>query len=256
MKDLTNPAKRILDLVHQVRAKPDQLAMSEVWGASFGLDIDLVKSDPHQVYEKLRLVRGELDLLQELMEETNFSQSLYKPYIQRIRNTINVVNIGASWGNYKGNLTEDTLLALKYCAEIIPSESSVDQEELERILSAIHSLKQEIESSTLSKGMYAFLISQLQIIENAIQNYPINGGDSIRKAFSEGFTNLAVQADKISNENDEDKKEASKVASVWTSLKSVGKEFVEADRIANAYVALIEKGQDASEAVIGLLGGS
>lgn len=63
MKDLTNSAKRILNLVLQVKGKPDQLPMSEVWGDVFGLDAKLVKDDPYQVYEKLRFLRGELDLL-------------------------------------------------------------------------------------------------------------------------------------------------------------------------------------------------
>ncbi len=43
MKDLTNSAKRILNLVLQVKGKPDQLPMSEVWGDVFGLDAKLVK---------------------------------------------------------------------------------------------------------------------------------------------------------------------------------------------------------------------
>lgn len=256
MKDLTNPAKRILNLVQQVKEKPDQPPMSEVWGKVFGLDIELVKKDPYQVYEKLRFVRGELDLLEELMRETQFTSSLYEPYIQRVRNTVSVNNLSAGWGNYKNNLKEDTVLALKYCSEIIPSEPSIEKKELEGILSSINKLKQEVENSSLSSGMYGFLMSQLAIIENAIQNYPITGGSAIRRAFSDGFTDLAAHADNISNANEADKKSASKVAEVWGALKTAGKEFVEADRIANAYIGLIEKGQAASEAVIGLLNGS
>jgi hypothetical protein len=256
VKDLTNPAKRILNLVQQVKGKPDQPPMSEVWGEVFGLDVELVKKDPYQVYEKLRFLRSELDLLEELMKETQFSSSLYEPYIQRVRNTISVNNLAAGWGNYRNNLKEDTVLALKYCSEIITSEPSIDPKELEGILSTILKLKQEIENSSLSSGMYKFLINQLAIIENAIQNYPITGGAAIRKAFSEGFTDLAAHADNISTANEVDKESASKVAAVWGAMKSAGKEFVEADRIANAYIGLIEKGQAASEAVIGLLNGS
>ena len=35
----------------------------------------------------------------------------------------------------------------------------------------------------------------------------------------------------------------SKVGEVWSAMKVAGKEFVEADRISNAYIGLIEKGQ-------------
>jgi hypothetical protein len=255
VKDLTNSAKRILNLVQLAKRKSDQLPMSEIWGDVFGLDAKLVKEDPYQVYEKLRFLRGELDLLEQLMQDTEFSSSLYEPYIQMVRNTISVTNLTAAWGNYKAYLKEETILAFKYCAEIIPSEPSLEQTDLENILSTINQLKMEIESSSLSNGMHKFLISQLSIVENAIQNYPITGGASIKKAFSEGFTDLVENADNISKASEVDKKVASKVSEVWGAIKVVGKEIVEADRIANAYVKLIDKGHAASDAIIGLLSG-
>ncbi len=256
MQDLTNPAKRVLNLVQQVKSQSDQQPMSEAWGKVFGLKIELVKEDPHQVYEKLRFLRSELDLFEERMQETEFSNSLYEPYIQRVRNTISVNNLAASWSNYKHNLTSDTVLALKYCAEIIPSEPSVDQKEFERILSAINDLKQEIANGNLSRGMYKILISQITIIENAIQSYPVIGGVAIKKAFSEGFADLVENAESISSTNETDKSTASKIAKIWNSMKEAGNEFVETDRIASAYVGLIEKGQATSDTVIGWLNNS
>jgi hypothetical protein len=104
MKDLTNPAKRILNIVDQVKNKPDNLRMSEVWGGVFGIDAQLVKQDPHQVYEKLRFLRDELDALEEFMEETKFSDSLYKPYIERVRYTIDASSPSSGWSNYKNYL--------------------------------------------------------------------------------------------------------------------------------------------------------
>ena len=142
-----------------------------------------------------------------------------------------------------------------HCAEIIPSEPSLEQKDLESILSTINQLKKEIEASSLSNGMHKFLISQLSIVENAIQNYPITGGASIKKAFSEGFTDLVANADNLSKASEVDKKAASKVNQVWSAIKVAGKEIVEVDRIANAYVKLIDKGQAASDAIIGLLNG-
>jgi hypothetical protein len=103
--------------------------------------------------------------------------------------------------------------------------------------------------------MHKFLANQLSIIENAIHNYQIIGGSSIRKAFSDGFTELVRSCDNISNADEADKIALSKVGEVWSAMKVAGKEFVEADSISNAYIGLIEKGQVAFEKVVGLING-
>ncbi len=253
MKDLTNPAKRILNLVHQIKAMPDQQPMGEAWGEVLGLDQEVARLDSHEVYEKLRFVRNELDLLQKLMRGTTFSSDLYEPYLQRVRNTIAVNNLASPWGNFKSNLHDDTILALKYCSDILPSEPDIDPTELENILSSIHEIKLEIENSSLSKGMYEFLLGQLAIIENAIQNYPIAGGSAIKKAFTEGLADWAAHADDISSATNEDTEKSSKVYGVWGSLKVAGEEFVKADRMANSLMGLVNKGQAVSDSVIGWL---
>lgn len=256
MKDLTNPAKRILNLVQQAQGKPDKQPMGEAWGEVLGLDKEVARLQPHEVYEKLRFVRSELDLLQNLMKETTLSSEVYEPYLQRVRNTIAVNNLDSPWGNFKSNLQNDTLLSLKVCSDVLPSEPDIDQTELENILSAIHEIKLEIENGSLSTGMHDFLLSQLAIMENAIQNYPIAGGSAIRKAFTDGFTDLATHADNISSPTDEDIKYSSKVYGVWGSIKIAGEEFVKADRMATAYMGLIDKGHAIADTVIKLLAGS
>lgn len=255
MENLNNPAKRILNLVNQVRSKHDTLATSIVWGEVFGLDSAVLKDDPHQVYEKLILVRKEVELVESLMQKTTFSKNLYQPYLTRVKNTISVANISTTWNNYKPNLSADTVLSIMFCSEILSDEESIDKEELESILSSVKTLKQEIEASSISPEMRNFLISQLNIIENAIQNYPITGGVAIKNAFSQGFTDLASNADNIAKSTLDDYEEASKVANLWKFLKTIGKGVTETDRMANALVGLYEKGHKASDTVINLLSG-
>lgn len=248
MSEFTNSAKRILKLVEQLADKPDQPSAAQVWAEVFGLDAEKANTDPHVVYTRLNLVREEVDLIDSLMRDTKFSEILYEPYLSRVRKAVSVNNINASWNNYKNNLQPDTILALKYCAEILPSEPLLAMEELQGVLDKVYELRQEINNCHLSRGIRDFLISQLSIIERGILEYPIKGSSAIKRAFHDGFSDLASHADNL--EKEEDKVEASKVAGIWSSLKTAGKEFVEADRIASAYINLIEKGQAVSKVVI------
>jgi len=249
LNEYANPAKRLLRFVEQVSHKPDQVSTVQVWADALGLDPQIANNDPHQVLIKLKLLREEVDLVEKLMAETPFSAQLYAPYLDRVRRTISVPNSSAGWSNYKQNLQADTLLALRYCSEILPPEPELAMEDLQSVLDKVSELRLEIESLTLSRGVRDFLLRQLDIIENGIHDYPIKGGSAIKNAFKEGFADFASNA--YSLEKEADKAEASKVARVWGALQIAGKGFVETDRIATAYVHLIEKGQNASQALIG-----
>lgn len=251
MNKVTNPAKRLLMLIEPLSTRSNQQSASHVWSEAFGLDKSKTSSDPHEIFLKLNLLREELDLVENLMSETDLSPSLYAPYLARIRNVISIRNLDAHWGSYQGHLGVDTILALKYCVEILPSESELAKEELQAVLDKVYELKQEIANSKLSRGVHDFLISQLSIIEKAVLEYPIIGSAAIKRAFRDGFSDLVSHADNLDKEKD--KEEAAKVANIWSSLKAAGKEFVETDRIATAYLSIIEKGHSASQAVISLL---
>ncbi|MBP6188923.1 MAG: hypothetical protein KA440_08190 [Azonexus sp.] len=248
MNEFANPAKRLSRLIEDVVQKQDSISTAVVWAEALGLDPTLAQNDPHEVQAKLTVLRQEVDLAAKLMADTPFSKDLYEPYLSRVRSTISVGNISASWNNYKHYLEVDTRLALKYCAEILPAEPEVSTEELQTVLDSVHRLRQEIEGSALAPAVREFLLNQLAIIEKGIQDYPIRGGSAIRDAFKQGFTEFGSHCDVV--KTDQDEMETSRVVKVWSSFKTAGKEIVEADRIASAYVGLIDKGQDAAKALL------
>lgn len=248
MNEFANPAKRLSRLIEVVVQKQDSTPTSVVWAEALGLDPTLSQNDPHEVQAKLTVLRQEVDLTAKLMTDTPFSIDLYDPYLSRVRSTISVGNISAPWSHYKPNLQADTRLALKYCAEILPAEPEVSTEELQTVLDSVHRLRQEIEQSELAPAVREFLLNQLAIIEKGIQDYPIRGGSAIKDAFKQGFADFGSHCDVV--KTDQDEMATSRVVKVWSAFKTVGKEIVEADRIASAYVALIDKGQHATKALL------
>lgn len=91
-------------------------------------------------------------------------------------------------------------------------------------------------------------MSQIDIIENSILDFPIKGGASVKQAFATGFSDINEKANNLVS--DEDVAITSKVGGFWKDLKKAGDEFVGADRIANAYVGLIDKGQGLANTAI------
>jgi len=253
LTDFSNSAKRVLNLVLAVQNKPDQKSAAETWAEAFGLNVASSKADPHDVIQQLSLLRHELDFLEEKMSATSFNKSLFQPYVKRVRAAVTISNISASWNNYKVNLNPETILALRYCSEILDNEPTSDFDELEKVLVNLKTFRESLDRSSINGVTYEFVISQISIIERAIINYPIVGGAAIKKAFSEGFTDLNVRAENLAKE--EETEVTRTVGKLWKDLKVAGNEFVEADRMANAYIGIINKGQSLAESVIAYLPG-
>ncbi|OED64028.1 hypothetical protein A165_12620 [Vibrio tasmaniensis ZS-17] len=128
MKNYSNSAYRILNLIKAASSVGGNTPTTTVWASVFDLDANVAKSDPYFVHQKLTLFRGELDFLESAMASTNFSEHLYRPYINNVSRAVSVTNISASWSSYSGNLGADTILAISYCAEILPKETECDFE--------------------------------------------------------------------------------------------------------------------------------
>ncbi len=236
-----------MSCVEKAAKATEKESAAEVWAEILGLDKKTSKVDPHEVMAKLGLLRDQVDLVQSSMRSTDFSSNLYKPHLDKIRKTVTVGNIAAGWNNYKPHLSPDTVLSLRFCAEIIKDESEISFDELQSLLSKISELRAEIESGDIVGPTYDFIISQLNIIEDAIRDYPIVGGNAVKRAFKNGFSDLTERAEDLAD--NEEVVATGKLGKIWKDLKSAGGEFVEADRIANAYIGLIEKGQSFSESV-------
>lgn len=236
-----------MNCVEKAAKATETESTAEVWSEILGLDKKISKADPHQVIAKLGLLRDQIDLVQSSMSSTEFSSNLYEPHLNKIRKTVTVVNIGAGWNSYKPQLSPDTMLSLRFCAEIIEEESEISFDELQDLLSKVAELRSEIESGNIVGPTYDFILSQLGIIEDAIRDYPIVGGSAIKRAFKNGFSDLTERAEDL-NDN-EDAEATGKLGKIWKDLKAAGGEFVEADKIVNGYIGLIDKGQAFSESV-------
>ena len=252
MKDFSNSGHRILNLILEVHTKPDLPSQAETWADALGLDVELAKSDTHEVVSYLSNLRVEVDLLEEIMISSGYDQSLYHSYIKRVRASISSKNVGAQWKNYKGQLGVDTILALRWCAAVLEPEKETDFAELESLLNKLKEFKDGLDKSSINRVTYDFIISQIKIIESAIKSFPINGGRAIKKAFADGHSDLNEKADNLIKE--EDTLYTEKVGGFWKDLKAAGSDFVEADRIVNSYISLINKGNGLAENMTKLLG--
>jgi len=95
--------------------------------------------------------------------------------------------------------------------------------------------------SNLSMDVLSRIEKHIKIVTNAIQQYPIVGATSLRDGFRQGVSEI-LEDEQILKEN-LDTEEVKEVISIWSKVKNVGGALIEADRIANASLNLLEKAE-------------
>lgn len=247
MESLNNPAQRIRSHLYKVLNTGNGLTAAQAWAGAFGIDQKQANEDPHDVLNKLGLLRVQLDNVETEMKKTKFTESLYIPHINNIRKTITVSSIASDWANFRPLLNPEAMLAIGYMAEIIECEPEVNIDELNKILEKIEILKIELEQSNIGDPTFGFIIGQLNIIKNAILEYPIKGAQAIKSAFKEGITDIMEKSSNL--KGNEDINTNHKLMGIWKSFKAVGEGVADTDKFAKAYAGLINTTQSISDSV-------
>jgi hypothetical protein len=76
MDEYTNSATRLLGIIAKLQANMDQLPIAQAWAQVLGLDAEQTREDPDDLHGKLRLIRRELNLAEEQMQATPFSEGI------------------------------------------------------------------------------------------------------------------------------------------------------------------------------------
>ena len=253
MDNKTNSAQRVLEIMEQVLSKSSEIAAAQAWAEVFGLDAKLAVSDPHHVWQKLSLIRIEIDAIPGLMAQTPIPDRLYLPYLNQLKLVVSAPNISAPWKSYSGNISAEARLALGFCANLIPSEPVVSKDELQKVLDLVVQLKVEIEALSLSPGLQEFLIRQLAIIQTGVLDYPISGISSIKNAIKEGVMDIPPDVSSPTDEGTKDKEGSSKVGRAWKVFHNVAKGVVDTDKLLTTLVTRLEQGMPLLEKGLALL---
>ncbi len=217
VEGFNNSAKRILNILNKLQNATSSDSAFIAWSKALDTIEQIPKKDPHELQRKLGLLKNELDLLEISMSSTELSKSLYLPYIERIKATVSITNLDSPWTNYVGQLGPDVMLCIMFCSEILPSDPNVKFDELNELLNKIKSFREEISSNNLPLSTNQFVNSQLDIIENAILDFPIKGGIAVKQAFTAGLSDLSDKEDSLVK--DEAISVIPKVGTFWKDLK-------------------------------------
>lgn len=188
--ELTNPAKRIHTIIDTVLNVSNGTPAVAIWANAFGIDSGKAQQDPHDVVDRLRMMRDQISLLRKFMQGTKFSADLYEPALNAVVAMISVSNLSSQWGNFRPHVQPEHMLALRWCAQAIESEVGLTHSELQRLLDSISEFRASVVDDDLPEQVRAFVLHQLDLMMRGIHEYPIRGRQAVRDAVREAAVDV------------------------------------------------------------------
>jgi len=240
--------------VHRILEKLSKTNLNatsiEVWASLFG-----IKRGGRYQFEaikKLDLFSQELErAFQSAKNNVKITPDLFETAFSSARQLIdtNIKNLGTNLTNFQNLINQEKLNLLRICSELLDDEEElIPDVELEKIASEIQKLQASINQDYDSNELRQFVLQNLELIQDAIQDYFIIGLKAFKSAYYEAHT--VVFKDQIVLREKEDGKEAlNKVAKLWKRVVDV---VDKADKAGSKAIRLLTAGEKIIEHGSGL----
>jgi hypothetical protein len=236
-----NSAYRVHKVLANAAKKNQNQPTGNVWAQVFNIEEPDETRRNFEISRCLNQLYDEINIFEKLMGETEFSEELYKPYLDRARQAIIPHGISNGWNSYCPNLSPDTILSLKFCEEILPEEElAVDQNDIEEIEELVKDLETTLKDSPLPIHLKRIIEKHIVKIREAMYSYNIIGAkamtDVVQSAYGEVFQNQNLFESEKSSEP------IIKLSKVWQKVKQVAEGAITATDYTSKGIDLVEKG--------------
>lgn len=193
-----NSASRLHSLLEKALNEPDNIQVVEAWAKLFTINESNGNLKAALVSEHLLLVYKELGLISTQMKALNYSETLYTNAISSVEYAVSAMILPNTWNNAKQYLKPEHLTALAFCSEVLPDEESqISLDDLEKIQAIVDELSESISKSELPPRLITLIKHHIELIEQALAEYPIAGVKALQEAWHTGLGEIIETRDDV-----------------------------------------------------------
>ena len=220
MTQETNSASRLLRLMTNARDRHASMPTHTQWAERFELDVTETTPLLIAVMEHLIWVNEEISSVRRGMEKTGMPPFLYAPHLDSLQNCLSPLQFNNDWINVKVALSNEALVSLGYCAEILPKdETEVSADDLEAIRGLLSEFEVLLSVSTLPEVLRQVMQHHVELLHRALCRYPHGGIKSLKEAaFTAAGELLCLKAAGV---NVSDSEEGKKLDELWSRVNTV-----------------------------------
>jgi len=198
-----NAASRVAAFLLQLRGQSSGQATFHVWATVLGVagdDFTLRR----EVIKRLPLLSDQIERVQQGMTLLDFSTELFAPYLDSMFRWSNTFNLDSAWNGYAGNITNEWILALRWCSEVMPHEEErIGDEDISFWVSRIEELLASISAAGLPQEIQKVMNTHLQQLRDALRSYQLSGLQSIEQSLLQAEADLRRRANHFSSSIEE-----------------------------------------------------
>lgn len=216
----TNSASRLNVLLTKGLGEPDGTQVCDVWARIFGISENNQNKKAALVAERLRWMYQETENVSKQMESSGYSNHLYTSALANIEQALSTMILPGQWGQAKQYLKRETLISLEFCSEILPDEEAqVSNEDISDIRQLLVDLDELLANTTLPPRLIDLIKHHIELINTALDEYPIKGAGALREAARTGLGELIEIKETVKSSCDS--AEVSKLGEAWKKVNNV-----------------------------------
>ncbi len=242
MSQYLNSSARVSHIFSQILQADNNKNMNDLW-----CDIFLIKEKDRQkktfeIYRCIELLHDEITSIDVSMDKTNFSEELYKPYIQKALTLLTPNSANGDCQGYQNILKPEVILSFKFCQEILPQEEEeLNNNEINEALKLIEELEEELKSKNLPDSLKDVILKNITEIKRAIHNFNIIGIKAFYEMIENTSGKMVMNREKF--EKEKDNEQVSKFKKIWVNIYTISKRVETFGETLNKYNNLFEGGQ-------------
>jgi hypothetical protein len=221
MKNQSNPAGRLHNILQSAVGGDPNLRLLEVWTGVFGI------AEPDDIIVTRNLLAlndtvGEVERLIKI--NPNLNHSRYLAGFPNIRAAIRPIYLQSTrQGVISNNLTTEVLARLEFCDEELQryfSEESISQEDLSAITESTAKLFELIAASVQDATLRVVLLEGLEKVQIALSLYKIHGAKGLKSSLQNLLGIVFTEQTAIKEEKEKNADVIAKLGSLLDKLDS------------------------------------
>ncbi len=235
-----NAAYRVYTKLSEAANVDGSLSTLAAWTYTLKVNTMGTLDERYDTIHLMHLLENEVALAETQTQSADvLSDDLYDFAFVKAKHAIDVANLGIQWWTYKQHLTDDALMMLKACSQVIPAQEEwLPSAELEDLAVELKSFRENIMSNSLRADVKAFVWRQIGIMERTILEAEIIGSRAFTRGMAEFAAELQNNRDLV--ENNRDEPDIRTLAGYW-------RRFVDVVSQVNTLGDMIEKGKSMLE---------
>jgi len=214
-----NPALRIHDLLQLAINNTASVPQMAVWAKVFNVDQLKGRNQKLAIARGIDLLYRQLDRMVTQLRDRGFGEETYQPIVFSMEQNISVELLAHAWPDFRQRLQSSLYPLMIINNALDDEEKLIDKADLESLRGELDRLEETLAKGEIAAELQAFVKRQLEIIRQAIRDYPVRGVSAFYDAAFEGASEAWANEELVNQHKDD---EAVKIlTNVWTKVKQV-----------------------------------